>query len=88
MSMAEQNVKVASDLYRARSAAKFLLGEKYAETLQPYRDFITRVMTDEGLSVLQAALKVGKCLPESEAIPLMCVMAASVEMMESDRCLI
>jgi len=80
---AEQNVKIASDMYEARRAAKFLLGASYTETLRPYRDFIGRVMTDEGLPMLRAALKVGRSIPESDAIPLMCVMAAAVEMIES-----
>jgi hypothetical protein len=83
MTRAEQNVKVASDLYDARRAARFLLGASYVETLRPYRDFIGRVMAAEGLTVLRAALKIGLSIPPSDAIPLMCVMAAAVEMIES-----
>jgi hypothetical protein len=82
MNRAEQDVKVASDLYEARRAARFLLGANYAATLKPYRDFIGRVMADEGLPVLRAALKIGKSIPASDGIPLMCVMAAAVEMCE------
>lgn len=80
--MAEQNIKMASDLYEARRAARFLLGASYAETLKPYRDFIGRVMADKGLSVLRAALDVGTCIPPADPIPLMCVLAAAVEMIE------
>lgn len=80
---AEQNIEVTSNLYEARRAARFLLGASYAETLKPYRDFIARVMADEGLPVLRAALKIGKSIPASDPIPLMCVMAAAVEMIES-----
>lgn len=83
MTRAEQNIKIASDLYEARRAARFLLSASYAETLKPYRDFIERVMASEGLSVLQAALKIGQSIPASDGIPLMCVMAAAVEMIES-----
>jgi hypothetical protein len=82
MLRAEQNVKIAADLYEARRAAKFLLQGSYAETLKPYQDVIARVMADKRLSVLQAALKVGQSIPPSDAIPLMCVMAAAVEMIE------
>jgi hypothetical protein len=83
MTRAEQNIKTTADLYEARRAARFLLGGSYAETLRPYRDFIGRVMADEGLPVLRAALKIGQCIPPSDAIPLMCVLAAAVEMIES-----
>lgn len=82
---AEQDVKVASDLYEARRAAKFLLGTNYTKTLQPYRDFLRRVMADEGLPVLRAALKIGMSIPAADPIPLMCVMAAAVEMIEEGR---
>ena len=82
MTRAEQNVKIASDLYEARRAARFLLGASYAETLKPYRDFIGRVMADKGLPVLGAALDIGTHIPPSDPIPLMCVMAAAVEMIE------
>jgi hypothetical protein len=63
---------------------KFLLGASYAETLKPYRDFIARVMKNEELPVLRAALKIGQSIPPSDAIPLMCVMAAAVEMVEEE----
>ena len=82
MTRSEQNIRLASDLYEARRAARFLLRESYAETLKPYRDLIGRVMTEKKLSVLQAALDVGKRIPPADGIPLMCVMAAAVEMIE------
>lgn len=82
MGRAEQDVRIASNLYEARRAAKFLLGAGYADTLKPYRDFIARVMTDEGLPVLRAALKIGQTIPPADGIPLMCVMAAAVEIIE------
>lgn len=85
MNRAEQNVRTASDLYEARRAAKSLLGSSYAETLKPYRDFIARVMKAEELPVLRAALKIGESIPPSDPIPLMCVMAAAVEMIEAVR---
>jgi hypothetical protein len=81
-SRAEQNVKTASDLYEARRAARFLLRDSYAKSLQPFREFIGKVMKAEGLSVLQAALKVGQSIPPSDPIPLMCLMAAAVDMCE------
>jgi hypothetical protein len=83
MNRAEQNLEMASNLYEARRAAKFLLGSSYAETLRPYREFVARVMSDEELPVLRAALKIGRSIPASDPIPLMCVLAAAVEMMES-----
>src|SRR5687768_15079938 len=82
MNRAEQNVKMASDLYEARRAAKFLLGASYAATLKPYREFIGRVMTTEGLPVLRAVLKIGATIPTSDPIPLMFLLAAGVEMIE------
>jgi hypothetical protein len=82
MDRAEQNVKMAADLYQARRSAKFLLGVGYTKALRPYQDFLARVMADEGLPVLRAMIKIGKCLPPSDAIPLMCLMAAAVEMIE------
>ncbi len=82
MNRAEQNIKMAADLYEARRAAKFLLGVGYMDALQPYRDFITRVMADEELPALRAMIKIGKCIPPSDAIPMMCLMAAAVEIME------
>lgn len=77
MTRAEQNVELTADLYEARRAARFLLRDRYAETLQPYRDFIARVMADESLPVLRAALKIGQSIPPADAIPLMCVLAAA-----------
>jgi hypothetical protein len=82
MTRAEQDINTAAKLYEARRAAKFILGARYAETLRPYRDFIGHVMASEGLPVLRAALKIGLSIPPTDAIPLMCVMAAAVEMME------
>ena len=82
MTRAEQNVRTASDFYEARRAARFLLGVSYAETLKPYRDFIGRVMADERLPILRAVLKIGASIPASDPIPLMCLLAAGVEMME------
>lgn len=79
---AERDVQMASYLYEARRAAKFLLGDKYAETLRPYREFIGRVMAAEDLPVLRAALKIGQSIPPADGIPLMCVLAAAVEMLE------
>lgn len=84
MGRAEQNVKIASDLYEARRAARFLLGAGYAEALKPYREFIGRVMADEGLPVLRAVLKIGATIPASDPIPLMCLLAAGVEMCEAE----
>ncbi len=81
----EQNVKVAADLYEARRAAKFLLGDGYAKTLKPYREFIAKVMDAERLPVLRAALKIGQSIPAVDVIPLMCIMAAAVEMIEEAR---
>lgn len=80
---AELNVKIASDLYEARRAARFLLRDSYNATLQPYRELIGRVMKDKELPVLRAALHLGQQIPQSDPIPLMCVLAAAVEMMES-----
>lgn len=82
MTRAEDNINVAADLYEARRAARFLLGAKYTETLEPYREFIARVMVAENLPVLRAALKIGQSIPASDGVPLMCVMAAAVEMIE------
>jgi hypothetical protein len=80
---AEQNVRTAADLYEARRAARFLLRDSYESALQPYRRVIGLVMRDKKLSVLSAALYVGQQIPPSDPIPLMCVMAAAVEMIES-----
>jgi hypothetical protein len=80
---AEQNVRTAADLYEARRAARFLLRDSYDATLLPYRELIGRVMRDKELPVLRAALHVGRQIPASDPIPLMCVMAAAVEMIES-----
>jgi hypothetical protein len=82
MIRAEQEVKLAADLYEARRAARFLLGASYVEALKPYRDFIGRVMVSESLPVLRAALKIEQSIPPADPIPLMCVLAAAVEMME------
>jgi len=83
MTRAEQKVQVAADLYEARRAARFLLRDSYEATLRPYRELIARVMADRQVPVLSAALMLGQEIPPADGIPLMCVMAAAVEMIES-----
>jgi hypothetical protein len=77
------DVKLAAWLYDCRSAARGLLGDSYAETLKPYRAFISRVMREKKLPVLRATLDIGKHIAEGDPVPLMMLMAAAVEMMES-----
>ena len=84
MNRSEQNVKMASDLYEARRAAKFLLGKSYQETLKGYRDLIATAMQREQLPVLRAVLAIVKTMPTADGIPLMCLMAAAVEMIEAE----
>lgn len=75
-------VRLRDQLIEARRCARFLLGAGYRSRVQPYRELIARVATDEGVEILSAAIRVGSAIPESDAIPLMLVLAAALDEVE------
>lgn len=70
-------------LYECRKAAQFLLRDQYDERTREYRDLIGRVMKLEKLMPLQAVLRLSPHLPASADVPLMLLMAAAVDLIES-----
>lgn len=83
MNRAEQNIDMMNWLYDCRRAARGILGDSYAATLTPWREFIRRVMQAKGLSTLPAALDIGKHVEPHDGLSLMLVFAAGVELIES-----
>ncbi len=83
MTRAEQDADMTARLYDCRSAARGILGASYVDTLKPWRDLVARVMAAKRMTVLQAAIDIGKHIEPSDGLSLMLAFAASVEMIES-----
>lgn len=83
----EQVVRLAAKLYEYRDAARFLLGERYAEVIGHYQHHIRQVMDREGCDEIPAAMKLCEVFrargePPSATIA---AVAAAVEMVEGTR---
>jgi hypothetical protein len=83
MTRHEQEIEMMARLFECRTAARFLLRERYDETLAPYRDLIGAVMAREKVLPLHAVLWLAEPLPVSDAVPLMLLMAAAVDLIEA-----
>lgn len=84
MTRHEQTLTIVARCYECREAARLLLRERYDSTVQSWRQLIAERMAREQKSILQAALVIGQAIPPSDGVPLMMLMAATVEMIESE----
>ena len=82
MTRAEQDVRTAARLYECRDAARFIFGDRYVATIEPWRGVLAEQMTRGQQSVLQAALFLGKRTPPDAATTVMLIFAAALEMIE------
>lgn len=77
----EQPIKLAATLYDFRDKAKFLLRDKYQETMAEWEAKISNAAESENCSPLQAAIKMAEAATDSDFIRLI-IFAAFVEMTE------
>jgi hypothetical protein len=78
---AEQQVKMAAQLYDMRDKAKRLLGERYKPHMAELGKILTMTAERDGKSVLAVATEVAK-KRDLIGMDLMMVMAAAVELEE------
>jgi len=82
----EKAVQIAAKLYDARSAMRSLLGEKYPERVQKFKDYIREVMAKTGCNYLVATLQIAKALAadttKDTSIAQGMIFAACVEISE------
>ena len=72
-------------LYECRKSMKLLFGDKYAEKVAEYKDYILAVMAKKNLSYLESAIEVAKLWSAKLADPGIAIaltMAAAVEISE------
>lgn len=79
----EQAIGITAKLYRARNAAKFLLGEAFLAEMAKWRDGIEKVAAARKVSHLQATILLSKQAGEDgNGVVQLLILAAYVEMTE------
>ena len=76
--------KISAKMYEARDAMRGILGDKFQDTLMPYREIIeiARSARDKGtLDALIEILAQGKCEGAQQAL----FISAAIEMIEQDK---
>lgn len=76
----ESRITLAADVYEARRAARWLLGETYHARMDEWKRLIQLVMEREGVQPLQAVLVLSK--HTDEAMDHLFLTAAAVEVIE------
>lgn len=76
----EQQVRIVAKLYEARKAAKFLLGDKYAEEMRKVGQVLTQLAESRKTTVLAVAGTVAQSL--TNPYEQLQVLAAAVELVE------
>ena len=79
----EKQIRIASQLYGARDAAKFMLGTDYHAKIEPYMSMIRVSAKNRGVSELTAACDMAKDVAENiSGHGAVMVLAAYVELIE------
>jgi hypothetical protein len=79
----EQAIGITAKLYRARKAAKFLLGDDYPAEMATWRDGIEKIAAARKVSNLQATVLLSKKAGENgDGVVQLMILAAYVEMTE------
>lgn len=78
---AERAIRISAVLYRARDAARRLLGDRYAQTMQSIAAHIRAEMPEHGDSAIKAAKAIAD-RQVGDALKQRWVLAAAVEMLE------
>jgi hypothetical protein len=81
MRTSKQTIQTAARLYECQKTARSLLGEEYAEQIQPWRQVISAHMASKGRSLMQAVIDLGQ---DASDVGLMMLAAAAVEMIEDE----
>lgn len=79
--MSEKAVRIAAQLYEARTAMRSLLGDRYRERCLHWVDCINRTMQRQGCDEITAALTLAKELSAQGGTPFV-LFATVVEMIE------
>lgn len=79
----ESQVRAAAKLYEIRDVMRRLLGDRYAEAIAPWKDYIRRGMVGQNMdNVLIDTLRIAEAMKANgEDIPPM-FLAAAVELVE------
>ncbi len=80
MSRIQQSVEITVKLYKARDAARLLLGAKYQAKMAEYIGLIKMVMADKNVSSVNAAIQL--CNATDSPHQQMQILSAAVEMVE------
>lgn len=76
------DVGMTAKLYEARRCARFIAGDNYTQTVEPYKALIARVAREEGKRPLSAMIALMQAT--DEPIAQMFLLAAAVEVIESE----
>ena len=71
-------IQLTADLKRHRDDMRRILGERYTETIQPYREVLRGAVNQTGLPIAQVALRIAADM-DAQGIDPSCVFAAFVD---------
>lgn len=80
MTRIQKSVEMSVQLYKARDASRFVLGEKYSAKMAEYMDVIKMVMADKNVAGIVAASLL--CKAADNPLQQMQILSAYVEMVE------
>lgn len=79
------HIQLAAKFYNAREMAHTLLGDRYAEEIDPWKKLLQRVMEQQKVDVMAAALFCGKKVMTSAdptGLPMMFCLSACLDLVE------
>lgn len=82
MPISDKAILLTADLLRRRSDVKLLLGDKYAESVAPYRQVIRGIVKSSGKSIPDAGLEICRDIA-SKGLNPSCAIAAMVDECEA-----
>ena len=71
-------IQLTADLKRHRDDMRRILGDRYTETIQPYREVLRGIVREQGIPIAQVALKMAADM-DARGIDPSCVFAAFVD---------
>jgi hypothetical protein len=78
--ISEKTIRLASKMYEAREAARFLLGDKFKERMAEGIEGLRAIAADHNITVLEAAQRCAKMyVDQDRGTAAMLVIAAAVE---------
>lgn len=80
----EEDIDLMHRMFECRKAARFLFQDGYQEAVKEYCDLVALVMKREKLMPLQAVLSLAKHIPTTDAVPVMMLMSAALDIIERE----